>query len=749
MFIRFFVQDSLYLVNVLPEFTNQNLYAMKKIYFQGKGKQFSKLSFLKGALSLTSIFLLSVFTSFGQEKSPETQKVNCRTTEAMQELYNTNPEAKKQAEAFETYTQEYVAKLQEDRKNGIAPMKKPGAAKYIIPTVVHVYGRTQNGESVSDLIVQTAIQWANEEFHGLNADFNTVHSQWLDKRGTIDIEFCLATKDENGNPTTGIIDHPVASGYGNGGSNLGGDSWDNFKYCNIYIMADLYGDGGTTNSGVAWYPDLGMSNAGTARVVYNGAYLSTNPTWNPEFAAVFTHELGHWLNLPHVFDGGCSTSNDGVADTPPTAGSQGCHSSSTSNDPLNCFGDLINAENYMDYNTNCYKMFTIGQMDRVDAALQHPARVTLWQQSNLNATGCQSEPEIPVADFSASVTEVCVGSSIDFTDLSTGIPDTWSWTFTGGTPSTSSSQTATVTYNTAGTYNVSLTASNSLGSDTKTVTAMITVGNTGVAPDIVEGFSGSFPPTGWAINNPDGGLAFEQRTDFGNPAGSMIMNNADNATTGEIDEITVQAIDLSTVSASEMSFDVAYTQFDANSPDVLRIYATNVCNPGPTDWTEVWMKTHTDLETAVVPTAESNDWTPTEGTSDWRNEVVDLSQFDGDSYVLVKFHNTSGYGTRIWIDNINIGRPLGVDDNSILNGSFSIYPNPSKGVYNVKFNTSEKDNYTLEVRNMIGQVVYNETLSNFTGEYRNSLDLSNLNTGVYTLTIKTNKGQEVRKLIRE
>ena len=52
-----------------------------------------------------------------------------------------------------------------------------------------------------------------------------------------------------------------------------------------------------------------------------------------------------------------------------------------------------------------------------------------------------------------------------FTDLSTGGITGWSWTFDGGTPATSTLQNPTVTYNTLGTYNVSLTASNSAGSD--------------------------------------------------------------------------------------------------------------------------------------------------------------------------------------------------------------------------------------------------------------------------------------------
>ena len=86
-------------------------------------------------------------------------------------------------------------------------------------------------------------------------------------------------------------------------------------------------------------------------------------------------------------------------------------------------------------------------------------------------------PQVPVADFTANTTTVLVGNSVSFTDQSTNSPSSWSWTFNGGTPSTSTAQNPTVTYNTVGTYSVSLTATNTEGSDTKTQTGYIEVVN--------------------------------------------------------------------------------------------------------------------------------------------------------------------------------------------------------------------------------------------------------------------------------
>ncbi|HBS88740.1 MAG: hypothetical protein A2W91_19040 [Bacteroidetes bacterium GWF2_38_335] len=82
----------------------------------------------------------------------------------------------------------------------------------------------------------------------------------------------------------------------------------------------------------------------------------------------------------------------------------------------------------------------------------------------------------PVANFSASATSVTPGSSINFTDLSTNLPNSWAWTFDGGTPGTSTTQNPTgIVYNTPGTYTVTLVATNSFGSDTETKTSYITV----------------------------------------------------------------------------------------------------------------------------------------------------------------------------------------------------------------------------------------------------------------------------------
>lgn len=82
----------------------------------------------------------------------------------------------------------------------------------------------------------------------------------------------------------------------------------------------------------------------------------------------------------------------------------------------------------------------------------------------------------PVADFSGTPTTITAGQSVNFNDLSINTPTSWSWTFTGGSPGSSAMQNPTnIVYSAAGTYTVSLTATNANGTDTETKTGYITV----------------------------------------------------------------------------------------------------------------------------------------------------------------------------------------------------------------------------------------------------------------------------------
>lgn len=102
---------------------------------------------------------------------------------------------------------------------------------------------------------------------------------------------------------------------------------------------------------------------------------------------------------------------------------------------------------------------------------------TCWIQApeNLfaNPLTIQVTAQPLVANFTASPTTLCIGNSVNFSDLTTGSPTGWSWNFGDGNSSTS--QNPSHTYNTAGTYTVSLTVTNATSSDSYSINSYITV----------------------------------------------------------------------------------------------------------------------------------------------------------------------------------------------------------------------------------------------------------------------------------
>jgi PKD repeat protein len=94
----------------------------------------------------------------------------------------------------------------------------------------------------------------------------------------------------------------------------------------------------------------------------------------------------------------------------------------------------------------------------------------ILSSSSVNAACTQ------LANFIGDTLNVCAGGTVHFTDLSIGGPISWSWSFPGGTPSSSSSQNPAVVYNTPGTYDVTLTITTAAGNNSLTQTTYITVG---------------------------------------------------------------------------------------------------------------------------------------------------------------------------------------------------------------------------------------------------------------------------------
>ncbi|WP_431167387.1 GEVED domain-containing protein [Tenacibaculum halocynthiae] len=319
---------------------------------------------------LLLIGLLS-FSTYSQESDDIPTRCD---TPSRQNYFLQNDKARIEAEKHEHLTKKFIKKRKEEFKKGTANR----ASKYVIPIVFHVFGTDFVGKKVDDALVKDALKKTNEDFNGLNNDFHDVSDRFKNLRSTLDVEFRLAEVDPNGNPTTGINYYTNRAGFGADNiydEEIAKFAWDNYKYFNVYILLDLKKDGKLNRSGVAWYPNKDQSDRNVARAVFNGRYLGTNS--NENFRRILTHEFGHYLNLAHTFEGGCSGTGDNVDDTPATTVSLDCIVTQEK-----CSGAGIpNSENFMDY-SDCYRMFTRGQIQRMQAALDFSSRKPLWQTSN-------------------------------------------------------------------------------------------------------------------------------------------------------------------------------------------------------------------------------------------------------------------------------------------------------------------------------------------------------------------------------
>lgn len=241
-----------------------------------------------------------------------------------------------------------------------------------IPVVVHVVYRTA-AENLSDAQVRSQIAALNRDYRKKNTDRKKVPTVWKGLVADTGIEFQLATTDPKGRKTTGITRKRTnRSSFGDDDSvksaGTGGVApWPTDQYLNLWVCRLA---GGLL--GYAQFPGGPAATDGV--VILNTAFGTTGivaPPFNQGRTA--THEVGHWLNLRHVWgDTEDCSGNDYVVDTPnaqhPNYGQPTFPHISCNNGP---HGDMF--MNYMDYVDDAAMcMFTVGQVARMHATLAGP-----------------------------------------------------------------------------------------------------------------------------------------------------------------------------------------------------------------------------------------------------------------------------------------------------------------------------------------------------------------------------------------
>ena len=539
---------------------------------------------------LIILLLLLSFISFSQPR--------CHTNEYVENLNKKYPQYQKKRNQVNKQTINWIEKNYKDDLKSIIT----------IPVVVHVVWNTSQ-ENISDQQIFSQIDVLNADFRRTNIDAIMTPSVWTSIAADTEIEFCLASVDPNGAFTSGItrtqtseasfsIQSDAVKATATGGIN----PWNQNNYLNIWVC-DLSG-------GILGYatPPSSFNNPDDGVVIgykYFGTLGTVQGPYNK--GRTCTHEVGHWLNLDHIWGNGGNCGNDNVNDTPTQeeenyncpAFPHNANSCGTSNSS----GDMF--MNYMDYtNDGCMNLFTLGQKARMISAINQ------YRSNLLNQNLCNTTPPIPSWN--------CInGNCID-------------------------------PLNGNGNY-----------ADENTCLAACFCA-AGSAP-LSEDFQSGLPS--WTIINNDGADTWELTNTAGyNSSSSIYINNAEYSANGEYDDLVLPTLDLTDFSSIYLTFDYAYSLWTnplsaQNWSDTLKIYISEDCG---NTWQLKWEKSGLNL-TTTTPPYNGFSWTPN-NNNDWNSEVIDLSDYTNQDDFAIKFRNINQYENNLFLDNINLW-----DNNTSIN----------------------------------------------------------------------------------
>lgn len=375
----------------------------------------------------------------------------CAASEMQRVLFEQNPALLLKQQNLDETLHEQV------QRRGNQPILR-GAAIFVLPVVVHIVH--QNGaENISAAQVQNAIQHLNDAFahEGYYADMGNGNH--------VPIQFCLAQRTPDNQASNGItreVSPLTTMSMESDDSALKKlNPWDSKQYVNIWVVRDINSQAhGNGVAGYAYYASAhGLSIDG---IVCEARYFGNSPAND----VVLIHEVGHYLNLYHTFEGGCSNNNcelegDRVCDTPPDqAKHTGCLYNSCTTDaddirplnPLKTDGNDL-TENYLDYSPfSCQHAFTPGQGARMLAALQ------TIRASLLDSPGCLPPCSQQIVADMTIPPKIVVGTPVAFTFNGSGATK-FEWKLEGTGFSTQ--QNPGYTFTQVGTYTLEVTARNS------------------------------------------------------------------------------------------------------------------------------------------------------------------------------------------------------------------------------------------------------------------------------------------------
>jgi hypothetical protein len=374
----------------------------------------------------------------------------CGTDRLHEQLMKDDPVYRKNRLLQEENVKQYL----EAHKNQIGQKVQATVTIPVVVHVIHTGGAIGTIYNPTDAQILGAIDYLNQVFNGTLPGLAGV--------GDMEIQFAMAQRDPNCNPTNGInrvngsgVTNYTALGMRSFGAGTAADEatvknlsrWSNTQYYNIWIVNKIDGADGTAGqfiAGFAYFP-------GASATVDGTVMLATQMEFGEK---TLPHEIGHAFNLPHPFGNSNDVAvcgDDGVGDTDPCSQnvSGGVNNFTPRTGANSCNGGINfgpNTENnFMSY-TSVYTLFTAGQKTRTQAALGVSPRVGLTTSAGatptFSGTLCTPKINFELADGAATEATASTSGCRAYTDY------TYNMTI-GSNPSAAATATLAVSGGTA------------------------------------------------------------------------------------------------------------------------------------------------------------------------------------------------------------------------------------------------------------------------------------------------------------
>ena len=290
----------------------------------------------------------------GSDNPTATPGRACSTMDVLQAQLAADPAQAPRMAAIEAQTRRYLAQS--------AGLQRAAAGVPVtVPVVVHVVYNTA-AQNVPQAQIDAQIRVLNEDYARTNADARQVPALFAGVAAATNVQFVLARRDPSGAPSTGVLRRSTktrtfSSNDAVKSANRGGsDAWPRDRYLNLWLC--------NLGNGLLGYAQFPGGAAATDGVVCLYSSVPGGTAGNYNGGRTATHEVGHWLNLRHIW-GDATCGNDLVSDTPTQ---QTSNSGCPAFPHPTCGNQADMSMNYMDYTYDqCMYMFSTGQSSRMDA----------------------------------------------------------------------------------------------------------------------------------------------------------------------------------------------------------------------------------------------------------------------------------------------------------------------------------------------------------------------------------------------